>query len=75
MEFAGVKEKKRKGASILPAIARAFGPTFLFGAILKLVNDCLTFVNPKILELLIGTYFLDLKKSEFLFTGTDLGKI
>ena len=56
MEFSGTKEKKRKGASILPAIARAFGPTFLFGAILKLVNDCLTFVNPKILELLIGNY-------------------
>lgn len=34
-------------------IAKAFGPTFLFGAILKLVQDLLTFVSPQLLRALI----------------------
>lgn len=47
------EQKKKKRASILGPIAKAFGPTFLFGAILKLVQDLLTFVSPQLLRLLI----------------------
>lgn len=42
--------KKQKQASILPSLCKAFGPTFLFGALLKLFQDVLTFVNPQILK-------------------------
>uniref|UniRef100_A0A1B0CDW9 ABC transmembrane type-1 domain-containing protein n=2 Tax=Lutzomyia longipalpis TaxID=7200 RepID=A0A1B0CDW9_LUTLO len=48
------KPKERKTASILPAIVKAFGPTFLFGAMLKLFQDILTFVSPQVLRLLIN---------------------
>lgn len=41
-------------ASILPALCKAFGPTFMFGAFLKLAQDILTFVSPQILKWLIG---------------------
>lgn len=34
-------------------ICRAFGPTFLFGAILKLVQDLLTFASPQLLRAII----------------------
>ncbi|XP_030761803.1 multidrug resistance-associated protein 1 isoform X2 [Sitophilus oryzae] len=44
---------KRKEASILPALLKSFGPMFLFGAVLKLVQDLLTFVSPQILGLII----------------------
>lgn len=47
------EQKKKKRASILGPIARAFGPTFLFGAILKLIQDLLTFASPQLLRLLI----------------------
>lgn len=47
------EQKKKKRASILGPIAKAFGPTFLFGAILKLVQDLLTFVSPQLLRSLI----------------------
>lgn len=43
-------EKKKKIASILPALVKAFGPTFLFGALLKLSQDVLTFVSPQLLK-------------------------
>ncbi|XP_008197328.2 multidrug resistance-associated protein 1 isoform X6 [Tribolium castaneum] len=43
----------KKQASILPALVKAFGPTFIFGALLKLIQDLLTFVSPHILNLLI----------------------
>lgn len=42
-----------KQASILPALCKAFGPTFLFGSLLKLSQDILTFVSPQILRLII----------------------
>lgn len=45
--------KKKRQASILPAIFKAFGPTFLFGVMLKLFQDVLTFVSPQILRLII----------------------
>lgn len=41
-------------ASILPALCKAFGPTFMFGAMLKLAQDVLTFMSPQILKWLIG---------------------
>ncbi|XP_059046550.1 multidrug resistance-associated protein 1 isoform X2 [Achroia grisella] len=47
-------ESEKKPASILPALCLAFGGQFLFGSLLKLVNDTLTFISPQILKLLIG---------------------
>ncbi|KAL3269849.1 hypothetical protein HHI36_008907 [Cryptolaemus montrouzieri] len=44
----------KKQASVLPALVKAFGPTFLFGAILKLIQDVLAFVSPQVLSLLIN---------------------
>jgi ATP-binding cassette, subfamily C (CFTR/MRP), member 1 len=46
--------KARKKASILPALCKAFGPTFIFGACLKLCQDLLTFASPQILRLIIN---------------------
>lgn len=37
----------------MPAICKSFGPTFLFGAFLKLIQDLLAFVSPQLLKLLI----------------------
>lgn len=37
----------------MPAICITFGPTFLFGVILKFIQDILTFVSPQILRLII----------------------
>ncbi|RZF36743.1 hypothetical protein LSTR_LSTR005056 [Laodelphax striatellus] len=50
-----------KHASILPVLCAAFGPKFLFGSVLKLGQDLLSFVSPQILELLIG--FVEGKES------------
>lgn len=41
---------KKTQASVLPAIIKSFGPTFLFGALLKLTQDILTFASPQILR-------------------------
>ncbi|KYM99989.1 Multidrug resistance-associated protein 1 [Cyphomyrmex costatus] len=46
--------RKKKIASILPPICKAFGATFMFGAFLKLIQDIMTFISPQILKLLIG---------------------
>ncbi|KAL0104446.1 hypothetical protein PUN28_017289 [Cardiocondyla obscurior] len=45
--------RKKKVASILPPICKAFGATFMFGAFLKLIQDVMTFISPQILKLLI----------------------
>ncbi|XP_011699218.1 PREDICTED: multidrug resistance-associated protein 1 isoform X6 [Wasmannia auropunctata] len=45
--------RKKKEASILPPICKAFGATFMFGAFLKLIQDVMTFISPQILKLLI----------------------
>lgn len=37
----------------MPAIIKAFGPTFLFGVVLKFIQDILTFVSPQVLRLII----------------------
>lgn len=52
----------KKIASILPALCKAFGPTFLFGAMLKLAQDVLTFMSPQILKWLIA--FIGDKEAE-----------
>lgn len=38
----------------MPPIWKAFGPTFLFGVILKLISDLLTFVSPQVLRAIIN---------------------
>jgi ATP-binding cassette, subfamily C (CFTR/MRP), member 1 len=38
----------------LPALCKAFGPTFIFGAFLKLGQDLLTFASPQVLRLIIN---------------------
>lgn len=45
--------KAKKPASILPALIKAFGGTFLFGSCLKLFQDVLTFASPQVLRLII----------------------
>jgi ATP-binding cassette, subfamily C (CFTR/MRP), member 1 len=52
VNFASSKPKKT--ASIVPALIKAFGGTFVFGSCLKLVQDVLTFASPQILKLLIN---------------------
>ncbi|XP_014486459.1 PREDICTED: multidrug resistance-associated protein 1 isoform X2 [Dinoponera quadriceps] len=46
--------RKKKVASILPPICKAFGATFLFGAFLKLIQDIMTFISPQLLKVLIA---------------------
>lgn len=53
VKFVKPRTGEKKTASILPALCKAFGPTFLFGAMLKLAQDLLTFASPQILKLLI----------------------
>ncbi|XP_046739583.1 multidrug resistance-associated protein 1 isoform X11 [Diprion similis] len=53
--------RRKKIASILPALCKAFGPTFLFGSLLKLSQDILTFASPQILKFLIA--FVETKDS------------
>ncbi|XP_042861563.1 multidrug resistance-associated protein 1-like isoform X1 [Penaeus japonicus] len=53
VELKGMGKDKKKQVSILPTMVRTFGPTFLFGATLKLFHDCLQFVSPQILSALI----------------------
>ncbi|KAK0171316.1 hypothetical protein PV328_009061 [Microctonus aethiopoides] len=45
--------RKKKVASILIPLCRAFGPTFMFGAALKLSQDIMIFISPQLLKLLI----------------------
>lgn len=47
------RPKGSKQASILPAICKTFGPTFMFGVLLKFIQDVLTFASPQILRLII----------------------
>lgn len=39
----------KKEASVLPALLKSFGPMFLFGSMLKLMQDILMFVSPQLL--------------------------
>ncbi|XP_076297622.1 multidrug-Resistance like Protein 1 isoform X1 [Lasioglossum baleicum] len=53
--------RKKNVSSILPPLCKAFGATFLFGAILKGVQDVMTFVSPQVLKLLI--HFIEERES------------
>ncbi|XP_067624098.1 multidrug resistance-associated protein 1 isoform X4 [Eurosta solidaginis] len=44
---------KKKITSIMPAIIKSTGGVFLLGALMKLIADLLTFVQPQILSLII----------------------
>ncbi|CAH1986538.1 unnamed protein product [Acanthoscelides obtectus] len=46
-------KKPKKRVSVFPAIIKSFGLHFVAGSILKALGDLLTFINPKILALLI----------------------
>ncbi|XP_015036519.1 multidrug resistance-associated protein 1 isoform X3 [Drosophila pseudoobscura] len=51
----GEKTGRKKGmASIMPPIYKSFGGVFLFGALMKLITDTLTFAQPQVLSLIIG---------------------
>ncbi|XP_017115600.1 multidrug resistance-associated protein 1 isoform X6 [Drosophila elegans] len=51
----GEKNGRKKGmASIMPPIYRSFGGVFLFGSLMKLFTDVLTFAQPQVLSLIIG---------------------
>ncbi|XP_068141679.1 multidrug resistance-associated protein 1 isoform X2 [Drosophila tropicalis] len=45
---------KKSMASIMPPIYKSFGGVFLFGAMMKLFTDVLTFAQPQVLSLIIG---------------------
>ncbi|KAK4875040.1 hypothetical protein RN001_011462 [Aquatica leii] len=65
-----VSSAKKKHASILPALCKTVGPTFLFGSSLKLIQDILTFVSPQVLNLLIE--FVEQNEAQwkgFLYVG------
>ncbi|XP_015175307.1 PREDICTED: multidrug resistance-associated protein 1 isoform X4 [Polistes dominula] len=44
---------RKKVSSILPPLCKAFGATFIFGAVLKLIQDIMSFISPQLLKLLI----------------------
>ncbi|KAL0984010.1 hypothetical protein UPYG_G00135860 [Umbra pygmaea] len=48
------KKKEPKKPSFLRSLLKAFGPYFLIGSALKLLQDIFTFVNPQLLRLLIS---------------------
>ncbi|XP_018335871.1 multidrug resistance-associated protein 1-like isoform X2 [Agrilus planipennis] len=47
-------KKKKKQASIIPAVIRTFWPMLMCGSIFKFIFDCFLFVNPYILKLLLS---------------------
>ncbi|KAF0306973.1 Canalicular multispecific organic anion transporter 2 [Amphibalanus amphitrite] len=51
--FSGQK-RAYKRASILPALIKTFGGSFLLGVLLKFINDTLQFINPQILSKIIS---------------------
>ncbi|ODM95243.1 Multidrug resistance-associated protein 1 [Orchesella cincta] len=48
------KKEEQEYTSILPALFSAFGDSFIFGSLIKLIPDSLAFVSPQILDLLIA---------------------
>ncbi|XP_061394486.1 multidrug resistance-associated protein 1 isoform X9 [Musca vetustissima] len=51
----GPKNGKKQGeASIMPPIIKSFGGVFLFGSMMKLITDILTFAQPQVLRWIIG---------------------
>lgn len=55
-------KKDQSSISILPALWKTFGGSFLFGWLLKLAVDVITFMLPQLLSLTIG--FIDSSKGE-----------
>ncbi|CAL4099766.1 unnamed protein product, partial [Meganyctiphanes norvegica] len=53
LELSGKTAKGDHYLSILPTMIRSFGPSFAFGALLKLFHDCLQFLSPLILKKII----------------------
>ncbi|XP_009988302.1 PREDICTED: canalicular multispecific organic anion transporter 2 [Tauraco erythrolophus] len=50
-----IRDKKHnRKPSFLKALLRTFGPYFLIGSFFKLIQDLLSFVNPKLLSVLIS---------------------
>nr|XP_039268709.1 multidrug resistance-associated protein 1-like isoform X3 [Styela clava] len=47
-------DEKSKSPSLTWTMCKTFGPFFLLGSCFKLVQDCLTFVNPQLLKMLIN---------------------
>lgn len=47
------EKRKLKTVSIMPPIMRAFGGVFLFGSMMKLFCDVLTFAQPQVLRMVI----------------------
>ncbi|XP_026834856.1 multidrug resistance-associated protein 1 isoform X14 [Drosophila erecta] len=59
----GEKNGRKKGmASIMPPIYKSFGGVFLFGALMKLFTDVLTFAQPQVLSLIIS--FVEAQEAE-----------
>ena len=44
----------RPRVSIMPALVRTYGASFLFGSILKLLCDLLNLASPKVMKLMIN---------------------
>jgi len=42
--------KSQNESSILPALCKSFGRTFIFGTFLKVIESCLVFVSPQVLK-------------------------
>ncbi|XP_060528661.1 multidrug resistance-associated protein 1-like [Cylas formicarius] len=53
-EASARKRDKKKEASVLPALCKAFYLPFVIGVLTKLVADVVQFANPQILGILIG---------------------
>lgn len=47
-------KNKKKEASVVPAICKSFGATFVFGSIIKVLYDLMIFVNPQLLDKIIS---------------------
>ncbi|XP_055308031.1 ATP-binding cassette sub-family C member 3-like, partial [Sitodiplosis mosellana] len=65
------KQKKKRTASILLPICMAFGSAYLFGAILKLIQDLLIFVLPQLLRAIINFVDKSTIKQAYSANGTE----
>nr|CAD7198501.1 unnamed protein product [Timema douglasi] len=78
VNFSDEKTKPKKITSVLPALWKAYGSTFLSGALLKLLADILAFVCPQLLSLLIqfvegnGEVWKGYFYAVLMFTGASL---
>ena len=54
MRLGSSKQVGRPRVSIMPALVRTYGASFLFGSILKLLCDLLNLAAPKVMKLMIN---------------------